>query len=71
MRRGVDFLGEQTLAASIGERAVLDPVAGRSNGLKRDPLDLPAMRLGQPAARFVRLHERQGRTAGAKREQGG
>ena len=67
--RGVDFLGEQALAASLGERPILDRVAGGADDLKRDPLDLPAMRLGQPAARLVRLRERQGRTARAEREE--
>ena len=56
--RGVDFLGEQALAAGLGERTILDPITGRPNDLKRDPLDLPAMRLCQAKSRFVRLHER-------------
>ena len=69
--RGVDFLGEQALAPSVGERPILDRVPSGSDDLKRDPLDRPAMRLGQPAARLVRLRERQWRTARAEREDSG
>ena len=43
-QRGVDFLGEQAFAAGLGERPVLDPVAARADGSKRDPRDLPAVR---------------------------
>ena len=43
--RRVDFLGEQALAAGLGKRTILDPIAGRPNVLKRDRLELPAMRL--------------------------
>ena len=69
--RRVDFLGEQALAAGLGEGAILDRVAARADDLKRDALDLPALGLSQAAAGLVRLDERQGRTARAKREQGG
>ena len=39
--------------------------------LERDALDLPAVRLGQKAARLVRLRQRQGRAARAEGEEGG
>ena len=68
-QRRVDLLGEQALAAGVGERPVLDRVAARADDLKRDPLDLPAVRLGQAAARLVRLDERQRRTARSEGKQ--
>jgi len=68
--RGVDFLGEQAPAAGLRKRTILDRVAGRANDPEPDPLDLPAMRLGEAAARLVRPRERKGRTARAKRERG-
>jgi hypothetical protein len=40
--RGVNLLGEQALAAGLGERAVLDRIAAHANDLERDPVDLPA-----------------------------
>ena len=69
--RGVDFFGEQALAARLGERSVLDNVAAGADDLKRDPLNLPALRLGQEAARLIRLRQRQGRSARAEGEEGG
>jgi hypothetical protein len=52
-QRGVDFLGEQALAAGLGERTILDRIAGCSDDLERDPLDLPAMRLCEAKSRFA------------------
>lgn len=69
--RGVDFFGEQALAARLGERSVLDNVAPGADDLERDPLYLPAVRLGQKAARLIRLRQRQGRSARAEGEEGG
>ena len=46
-KRDVDLLGEQALAAGLGQRPVLDAIATGADHLKRDPLDLPALRLGQ------------------------
>jgi len=54
---GVDFLGEQALAADIRERPILDPIASRPNDLKRDPLDLPADEPRPAAARLIRLRQ--------------
>ena len=70
-QRLLDFLGEQPFAAGLGEGAVLDRVAAYADDLERDALDLPALRVGEAAPRLVRLDERQGRTARAKREPGG
>ncbi len=67
--RGVDFLGEQALPAGLGERPVLDRVAAGADDLKRDPLDLPALRVREPAAGLVGLRQREGRTARAEREE--
>ena len=69
MERGVDFFGEQTLAARLGQRSVLDNVAAGADDPKRDPLYLPAVRLGQKAARLIRLRQRQGGSARAEGEQ--
>src|SRR5271155_1203152 len=70
-KRGVDLLRERAVAAGPGERPVLDPVAAGADHLKRDPLDLPALRLRQQSAGLVRLLERERRTARAEREQDG
>ena len=44
-KREVDLLGEEALAAGLGERPVLDRVAAGADDLERDPLDVPAVRL--------------------------
>jgi hypothetical protein len=51
----VDFFREQAFAARIGERAVLDRVAGGANDLERDPVNLPILRVGQAESRLIRL----------------
>ena len=61
----LDLLGEQALAADLGERSVLDFVAG---GLDDHDLDRGLfrqfrMRGGQTRAHLVRLRQRQGAAA--------
>ena len=64
-QRLLDLLGEQALAADLGQRAVLDRVAG---GADDDELDrvLAHIQGGrQPGAHRARLHQRQRAAAGA------
>ena len=66
---GIDFLGEQALAASLGERPILDEVAaGANDGDRHAPL-VPAVRGGQPAARLLGLREGERRAARAEGEE--
>ena len=67
-QRDVDLLGEQALAAGLGERPVLDRVAARADDPQLDVLLRPAVRLREPAPGLVGLSERQRRAAGAKDE---
>ena len=63
--RLIQLLGEQSLAANLGERAVLDHVAA---GLDDDDFEMffrRAMDQSQTAARLMRLRQRQGTAARA------
>ena len=66
---GIDFLGEQTLAASLGERPILDDVAAGANDGDRDARLVPAVGGGETAARLLRLGEGERRAARAEGEE--
>ena len=73
-QRLLDLLGEQALAAGLGERAVLDDVAGGLDHRDRDRLRRDAVGRGEPRAHLVGLPQRQRAAAGAdaqKRRGGG
>ena len=67
-QRLLDLLGEQPLAAGLGERPVLDRVAGGADDLDLDPLGVEAAGGGEPALHLARLHQRQRRAARADTE---
>ena len=69
----LDFLGEQTFAADLRQRPlldrlVLDLVAGGADDLDSDGLRRHAARLGNGTLRLPRLDQRQRRTARANAE---
>ena len=63
-RRLLDLLGEQPLAADLGQRAVLDPVARGGHG-DEDGLALAAKGGGDRGAHVPGLGERELRASGA------
>ncbi len=65
---GVDFLGEEALAARLGEGPVLNHVPGRLDDGERDRRFVPALRRRQQPARLPRLRQSEGRTARAEGE---
>ena len=67
--RLLDLLGEQALAAGLGQRPVLDHVAGGADGLDRDLIGSNAMRGGEAGAHFPRLGERERAAARADAQQ--
>ena len=66
---GIDFLGEQTFAAGLGERPILDHVAAGANDGDCDARLVPAVRGGETAARLLRLGEGERRAARAEGEE--
>ena len=70
-QRLLDFLGEEPLAAEVGERPVLDDVAGGADDLDLDPLGIEAAGRGEAALHLARLHQRQRRAARADAQDGG
>ena len=58
-QRLLDLLGEQALAAGLGQRPVLDAVAGGADHLELDPLRREAVRPGQRVADHAGLRQRQ------------
>ncbi len=66
---GIDFLGEQTLAAGFGERPVLDQVAAGADDGDRDARLVPAVSGGETAAGLVRLGQGERRAARAEGEE--
>ena len=67
-QRLLDLAGEEALAAEIGERAVLHPVAAGADRHDREGGLRQAVRGHQPVAGLVRLGERQRAAAGADAE---
>ena len=63
--RAIEFLRPQRLAAELGERSVLDPVARSGDRDQLDPRFVPAMRGQQGVGDEPRLGQRQRRSAGA------
>ena len=61
----IELFGEQALAAGLGERAVLDGVAGRADHADGDRLLGDAVCMGELRTHLMRLGERQGRAARA------
>ena len=58
-----DLLGEQPLAAGLGEWPVLDRIAGGADDLDFDVSGIEAAGGGEPALHLARLHQRKRRTA--------
>ena len=69
-QRLLDLLGEQALAAGLGQRPVLDPVAGGADHLDLDPRRIEAMRLRQRVAHHAGLRQRQRAAARADPQNG-
>ncbi len=69
-QRPVELLGPQGLAADLGERDILDTVAGRLDRHDLDRVDLPAMCGAQRVAHHIGLDERERRSARAEFELG-
>ena len=55
----LDFLGEKPLAAFLGQRPVLDGIAGGAYDGELDRLLVDPQRRGQPRAHGPRLHQSQ------------
>ena len=73
-QRLLDLLGEQALAADLGQRAILDDVARGPDHRDLDRLGRDAMSGREPRAHLMRLPQRQRAAAGAdaqKRRGGG
>ena len=68
-QRLVDLLGEQTLAAEIAQRRVLDAVAGGGDDAQAHIAFTKAMRFEQQRPHMARLPERQ--RAAARADQKG
>ena len=64
-QRLLDLLGEKALAACVGERPVLDAVAGGLDGANLEDMPAGAVRRLQPLLHFARLSQRQRRAARA------
>jgi hypothetical protein len=66
-QRFMDFLGEQALAADVGEGAVLDPVARGGDGVFLEGVHIPQDRAeaGHEREEQPRLRQRKRRGAGA------
>ena len=67
----LDLLGEEALAAGVGERPVLDHVTGGADGLDLDRVGRPAVRGGEAVAHRARLRQRERAAARADAEDGG
>ena len=61
-QRPVEFLGPQRLAADVGQRPVLHPVAGGANHDDFDRVPAPAMRCAQRTPYQIRLDKGERRT---------
>ena len=64
-QRLLDLLGEKALAAGVGERPVLDAVAGGLDGANLERMPPGAVRRLQPLLHFARLGQGQRRAARA------
>ena len=64
-QRLLDLLGEKALAAGLGERPVLDAVAGGLDGADLEGMPAGAVRRLQALLHLARLRQRQRRAARA------
>ena len=69
-QRLVDLLGEQPLAADVGERPVLHHVSGRADRAQFDSPGVEAVGGGKPRAHLARLRERKRTAARADAQRG-
>ena len=65
-QRPVQLLGPERLAADVGERTVLDPVAAGLDGDDLNRVRAPAMSGDQRLCGHARLRQRERRTPGAQ-----
>ena len=66
----LDFLGEEPFATGIGERAVLNDVAGGANDFNLDPFGVDLGRCGEAVLHFAGLKQRKRGTARTNAQQG-